>query len=220
MLLEICTPTLESVEAAVAGGADRIELCENLGVGGITPSLELIKAVKDNFDINVQVLIRPRAGDFEFNKAEIQQIVDQIEAVKTMKVTGVVVGALNADLSINEAACKQFKTAADHLEISFHKAIDEASNKEEAIAQLIDLGFDRILTSGGKPTALEGLNVLTRWRSKFGDRIQIMPGGSIRPENVNAFTTGGFPAIHSAAIKSGGKHSDAALVLKMASALA
>ena len=216
MLLEICTPTLESVEAAVTGGADRIELCENLEVGGTTPSQELIRQVREQFDIDIQVLVRPRGGDFVYTADEIRQTVDEIQMAKSLGVEGVVVGALKPNTSLDLDALTQFKEAASGIQITFHKAMDEVKEPIIAIESLIALAYNRILTSGGKPTAVEGLADIRLWQKQFGNQIGFMPGGSIRPENANLFKGYGFPAIHSAAIRKGQIHSDQATVARLA----
>ena len=219
MLLEICTPSLESIRAAVKGGADRIELCEQLDLGGVTPSVELLTDVLNQFQINTQVLIRPRGGNFCFSAEEIQQMIRSIEKVKNLGAHGVVIGALTVDGHLDITALNAMIEAAGNLEITFHKAIDEMTDPDAAIEQLIAMGFTRILTSAGAQTAVEGLGKLKQWQTEFGDRITIMPGGSIRPENISKFSNQGFGAIHSAAIKKGKLHSDESIVSQMKAAL-
>ncbi|WP_435578304.1 copper homeostasis protein CutC [Gilvibacter sp.] len=219
MLLEICTPSLESVHAAVKGGADRIELCEQLNLGGVTPSMELLTDVLNQFQIDTQVLIRKRGGNFCFSEEEIQQMIHSIEKVKSLGAHGVVIGALTADGKLDVEALNAMIEAAGNLEITFHKAIDEMTDPDAAIEQLIAMGFTRILTSAGAQTAVEGLGKLKQWQTQFGDRITIMPGGSIRPENISKFSNQGFGAIHSAAIKKGELHSNESLVSQMKAAL-
>jgi copper homeostasis protein len=219
MLLEICTPSLESVTAAVSGGADRIELCEQLEVGGVTPRLSLVEQVLKSYTTNTQVLIRPRGGDFVFTAEEIRQMTSSVEAVRALGVQGVVIGALTADGNLDIPTLKTLVKAAGNLELTFHKAIDEMRDPESAIDTLINIGFTRILTSAGANTALSGLEKLRTWQSRYGNKITIMPGGSIRPENINAMLSCGFGAIHSAAIKKGESHSDENTVKALARAL-
>ena len=219
MLLEICTPSLESVHAAVKGGADRIELCEQLDLGGVTPSEELLTDVLNQFKIDTQVLIRPRGGNFCFSAEEIQQMIRSIEKVKNLGAQGVVIGALTDDGKLDVEALNAMIEAAGNLEINFHKAIDEMTDPDAAIEQLIAMGFRRILTSAGAQTASDGLEKLMQWQIKFGDRITIMPGGSIRPENISKFSDKGFGAIHSAAIKKGELHSHESVVSQMKAGL-
>ncbi|WP_374959568.1 copper homeostasis protein CutC [Gilvibacter sp.] len=219
MLLEICTPSLESVTAAVSGGAERIELCEQLEVGGVTPRLGLVEQVLQSYTINTQVLIRPRGGDFVFTAEEIRQMTNSVEAVGALGVQGVVIGALTADGNLDIPTLKTLVEAAGDLELTFHKAIDTMKDPESAIDTLISLGFIRILTSAGAKTALDGLENLKAWQARYGNEITIMPGGSIRPENINAILSSGFSAIHSAAIKKGEIHSDKNTVKALASAL-
>lgn len=219
MLLEICTATPESVKAAYGGGADRIELCENLHLGGTTPGVELIKTAVALFGRNTQILLRPRAGNFIYNAAEIDQICNQIDLVRELGAGGVVVGALTKDHRLDRIALKKMIIAAADTPISFHKAIDEVVLPDVAIESLIDLGFARILSSGGKSTAQQGLENLIAWQQNYGDQIEIMPGGSIRPQNIEFFKGHGFASVHSAAVPKGQKHSSEAVIKQLLAAI-
>jgi copper homeostasis protein len=208
MKLEICASSLESAQAALKGGAHRIELCEDLAIGGITPSKKLLRKVVDEINLETHVLIRPRGGNFCYLPTELNIMVKDINNAKEAGAAGVVFGALKPNNTLDIVALEQLMVAASGLECSFHKAFDQLIHHEKAIEALIDLGFTRILTSGGKATAIQGLSSLLEWHSNFGQKIEIMPGGSIRPENIHHFLGHDLKSIHSAAIPKGGKHTD------------
>lgn len=200
--LEVCTGSLTSVLHAAAGGADRVELCSGLSEGGLTPSIGLIQATLQVEGIAKNVLIRPRGGDFLYTEAEVDIIVDDIFAARRAGADGVVVGALCADGSIDEAACQRFIDAArgeyvDFAEgdldeayilppvsVTFHRAFDLCRDPLEALEVLIRLGFDRILTSGQAATAEAGIPVLRKLVELAAGRIIIMPGCGVNPDNA------------------------------------
>ena len=174
---EVCCPSLEAVAKAVAAGADRIELCERLEVGGVTPSEQLIKdALAVAGAVPVNVLIRPREGNFVYSEEEAEQMLASIELCKALRVTGVVIGALRSDGSVDmdlmrrlvdaarphpgDASLSHSKDAIRPLAITFHRAFDESRDPYEALEDIISLGIERLLTSGHAPTAWEGRFVL------------------------------------------------------------
>src|SRR5271168_42497 len=150
--VEICVGDVGSALAAQAGGADRVELCDNLAVGGTTPSAGTIAESCRRLSIPVQVLIRPRAGDFVYTESEIAVMRHDIEIAKTLGAAGVVLGALKPECTIDQATTEGLIALARPLRITFHKAFDQTPAPLEALDTLIELGVERVLTSGGRPT--------------------------------------------------------------------
>lgn len=172
------------VTEAVAGGASRIELCENLEVGGITPSSRLIRQVLDVCPLPVNVLVRPRGGDFVFSEEEEEQMKQDIRNCKELGVNGVVIGALLGDGSIDTAMMRRLIQAARPLSVTFHRAFDCCKDPFRALEDVIALGCDRLLTSGLASSAYEGRELIARLVSLAGNRTVIMPGAGIRPSNI------------------------------------
>ena len=185
LFCEVCCPTHDAVARAVAAGAGRIELCERLEVGGVTPSEALIReALAIAGDIPVNVLIRPREGNFVFNEEEAAQMLASIELCKRLGVNGVVIGALRPDGSVDMALMRRLMEAARPLSITFHRAFDECSDVFTALEDIISLGIDRLLTSGHCADAWEGRFVLCDLVARAAGRIVIMPGCGITPANL------------------------------------
>ena len=182
--IECCCTSVGEVTEAVAGGASRIELCENLEVGGITPSSRLIRQVLDVCPLPVNVLVRPRGGDFVFSEEEEEQMKQDIRNCKELGVNGVVIGALLGDGSIDTAMMRRLIQAARPLSVTFHRAFDCCKDPFRALEDVIALGCDRLLTSGLASSAYEGRELIARLVSLAGDRIVIMPGAGIRPSNI------------------------------------
>lgn len=184
--LEICAASLASALAAQAGGAHRIELCQNLEQGGITPSYGLIRQVRAQVSLPVFVLIRPRPGGFVYDANELAIMRDDIAACRELGCTGVVLGALDATGRVGLAACRELIEAAGPLEITFHRAFDACPNQTQALEDVIMLGCQRLLTSGGQATAEVGQAQLAALVAQAGGRIGIMPGAGITGANVRA----------------------------------
>ena len=195
LFFEVCCPSLESVASAVAAGADRIELCERLEVGGVTPSEDLIReALSIAGSVPINVLIRPREGDFVYDEEEAAQMLASIATCKRLGVNGVVIGALRPDGSVDMAMMHRLVDAAKcpddpgssarPLSITFHRAIDECSDIFAALEDIVSLGIDRILTSGHCADAWEGRFVLKELVARAAGRIAIMPGCGITPANL------------------------------------
>ena len=182
VLLEICAANLKSALAANTAGAHRIELCSGLDGGGVTPSPGLTEQAVYHLSVPVCVLIRPREGDFCFSGDEIELMLRDIVFCRKAGAAGVVVGALNADYSIDENAMRAFKAAAGPMEVVCHRAFDFVQSPEEALETLIRLGFCRVLTSGQAATAWEGRESIRRCVVQARNRIDIMPGGGLTPE--------------------------------------
>lgn len=191
--VEICAPSFESALAAQKGGAGRIELCSELDVGGVTPSLGMIQGVRSVLNIAVNALLRPRSGDFLYSSYEVETVLRDIALCASAGVQGVVVGALNANAGVDRTvAADWLKEARRHgLSVTFHRAIDCAANIFDALEEVASLGYDRVLTSGGCPTAWEGRETIARMNSMMINRtgsarrpLIIMPGSGINPDNI------------------------------------
>lgn len=187
--LEICANSVASCIAAEKGGADRVELCVGVLEGGLTPSYGEIAVARQSISIGLNVLIRPRGGDFLYSNVEIKTMLKDIEMAKSIGVDGVVIGVLNADGSVNIPICKELMAAAQGVSVTFHRAFDMCRSPFEALEQIIELGFDRILTSGAKFTAEEGIGLIAELVKKANNRIIIMPGGGVRKHNVLKIAT-------------------------------
>jgi copper homeostasis protein len=203
--VEICAEGIMSALAASRGGADRVELCENLAVGGVTPSLGVVVAASVNFSIPVHVLIRPRGGDFVYNTAEFGVMDADIGYAKAAGASGVVLGLLTRNGRINRGRTAELIEAARPMSVTFHKAFDSTRDPFEALDNLIELGVDRVLTSGHAPTAMEGLATLVELTHRASGRISVMAGGSIQIEQIRPIVGAGVKEIHlgSAACSSG-----------------
>jgi copper homeostasis protein len=184
MLVEVAVETLEGAAAAERAGADRLELCANLGVGGTTPSTQLISAVTAQAKHPVFVMIRPRGGDFVYAADEIDAMIEDIDRARPLGIAGIVTGALRSDGTVDVASLRRLKAPAAGLPFTFHRAFDLTPNKREALEQVIELGASSVLTSGGAGTALEGVNAIAALVDQAGEQISIMAGGSIRDHNV------------------------------------
>lgn len=184
-LLEVACFDAESCLIAERAGADRIEFCSDYSSGGLTPSWNDILSVKKRLQIPLHVIIRPREGDFVYSREDLQTMKRDILFCKEHKISGVVFGILTSDHGIDVPANKELLGLCEGLTCTFHRAIDACSDPEKALREIIALGFHKVLSSGGKSTALEGIDALTRLQKQFGEHITIMPGGGIRSHNVS-----------------------------------
>jgi copper homeostasis protein len=184
--LEICAASLASALAAQAGGAHRLELCQNLEQGGITPSYGLIRQVRARVSLPVFVLIRPRPGGFMYDANELAIMRDDIIACRELGCAGVVLGTLDATGRVDLTACHELIEVAGPLEITFHRAFDACSDQTQALEDVIALGCQRLLTSGGQATAEAGQAQLAALVAQAAGRIRIMPGAGIAAANVRA----------------------------------
>jgi copper homeostasis protein len=182
--LEICVDSVASAIAAEKGGADRIELCSALSEGGLTPSAGLISNVKNLLNIDVHVLIRPRRGDFYYSDLEIAIMKHDIVQAKQMGVKGIVLGVLQKDGHINTECMQELIALARPLNITFHRAFDLTPDPAKALDELLQLKVDRLLTSGQRQGAEQGLELITQLVKRAGDVLTIMPGGGINEGNV------------------------------------
>jgi len=183
-LVEAAVETLEEALAAKRAGADRIELCANLGVGGTTPSAGLIASVVQQVNLPVFVMIRPRGGDFVYAADEIDAMIEDIDRARTPGIAGIVTGALRSDGSVDVESMRRLMSPAAGLPVTFHRAFDVVANRTEALEQVIDLGASRVLTSGGAATALDGAVAIAMLVYQAGERVSIMAGGKIREQNA------------------------------------
>ena len=183
-LLEISVETLEAALAAERGGADRIELCGNLSVGGVTPDAKLLRAVRAQVRIPIFSMVRPRAGDFLYSKDEFEEMKRAISAAKDSGMDGVVLGILTEKRRVDSERTRQLVEFAKPLPVTFHRAFDEAADLQEALEDVIQSGAKRILTSGGAKSALEGAAMLADLVEAAGDRIVVVPGAGINALNI------------------------------------
>lgn len=209
--LEICCGDIASVLAAKEGGARRIELCSGLSEGGLTPSSGLIKAAVDSGIENINVLIRPRPGDFLYSPTEITLMEnDIVNAIRT-GANGIVIGVLDENGEVDRDAMARLISAArnaareygiDRLNITFHRAFDVSCDPERSLEDIISLGCDCILTSGASPSAVKGIVQIARIMAKANGRIKIMAGAGVNPSNAaDIIAATGVDAIHSTARK-------------------
>lgn len=202
--LEICTGSLESILAAREGGADRVEVCTALEVGGLTPSAGHIEAALAVEGIRKNVLIRPRGGDFCYNATEQRIIERDICMCRELGADGVVVGALNADGTLDAEALRRYRRLAGDMYLTFHRAFDVCTAPHEALKQLIDMGYDCILTSGQQPRAEEGVELLRSLVETAGNYLTIMPGSGVTPANARSIIQSTkAQAIHASATDKG-----------------
>ncbi len=210
MILEVCCGDIESVRAAKEGGAQRVELCRALELDGLTPS-EAMMEEAIGMGIPVQVLVRPREGDFVYDKDEVECMLSDIRHARRLGAKGVVIGALKADGSIDEETVRLLVEEAEGLSVTFHRAFDVCACPEEALEQITSLGCHRLLTSGQAPTAEQGIPLLKRLVEQAAGRIIIMPGAGVNVDNARRILaeTGTYE-IHGSLRKGG--HTDPELV--------
>ena len=188
MIKEACVESFEKALEAQNNGADRIELCENLAVGGTTPSYGTVKICLEKLNIPIFPMIRARGGNFVYSKDEIEIMKEDIKVFKDLGVKGLVLGCLTSDNKIDLELTKTLVNLAYPMEITFHKAIDEISNPLDYIEDLVNIGIKRILTSGGKATALEGKDLINDMIKKSNGRLKIVVAGKVTKENLNGLS--------------------------------
>ena len=186
-IIESCCGSIEDVIHALRRGADRIELCERLDVGGVTPSRELLEKtlVKVGGDIPVNVLVRPREGDFVYSDREAEDMLRSIRMCRSLGVSGVVIGALLSDGSVDMALMRTLMAEARPMSVTFHRAFDVCRAPFEAFEQIILLGCDRLLTSGHCYTAPEGAELIAELVRRSDGRIKVMAGSGVRKDNLD-----------------------------------
>jgi copper homeostasis protein len=209
-LLEVATNSVASALAAQEGGAGRVELCAALELGGVTPSYAVIATARDRLAIPLYVLVRPRAGDFLYNDFECEVMLRDIEACAALGCDGVVIGALDADARVDQARCRALISAAGRMGVTFHRAFDRVADPMQALEAVIDLGCERVLSSGGQASAAEGAAQLRALVVQAAGRVVVMPGAGIHARNITALAqaTGAseFHASAKRALPSGMRH--------------
>ena len=183
-IFEIATSDFSTTKSAVEGGADRIELCTNLAEGGTTPSYGLIFQCREAFDVLLYPIIRPRGGDFLYKKDEYEIMLHDVKLCKQLGCDGVVAGMLNMDGTIDMARMSELIEIAYPMGVTFHRAFDRCKDPFTVLEELIEIGCERILTSGQKPVAPEGVGLIAELNKVADDRIIIMPGSGVRKENI------------------------------------
>ena len=183
-IIEIATSDFATTKSAVEGGADRIELCANLAEGGTTPSVGIIKQCREKFNVQLYPIIRPRGGDFLFTNEEFEIMLMDVATCKQLGCDGVVIGLLKADGTIDRLRSSKLIEAAYPLGVTFHRAFDRCNDPFEALEQIIQLGCERILTSGQQPSVVDGVDLVAELNKIADDRIIIMPGSGVRIENI------------------------------------
>lgn len=201
-LIELCVEGIDGFLAAQEAGADRVELCASLMEGGLTPSLATIRAAVKAAKIPVHVIIRPRGGDFLYSQAEFDSMVEDVKALREEGVAGVVIGCLTPDGKIDEARTKALVEAARPMSVTCHRAFDMTADAHEALEALVRCGVDRVLTSGQRDTAVEGIAILKSAVEQAAGRIVIMGCGALDAGNIRTVRDeAGLTEMHFAALK-------------------
>ena len=182
--IEITTTDFPTTQSAVEGGAHRIELCANLAEGGTTPSFGMLKHCREKFQVELYPMIRPRGGDFFYTEEEFKLMLDDAKLCKQLGCDGIVTGFLNRDGSIDVQRTSKIVEAVYPLGVTFHRAFDRCRDPFQAMEQLIEIGCERILTSGQKPNALDGAPMIAKLNEKADHRIIIMPGAGVNVETI------------------------------------
>jgi copper homeostasis protein len=198
--LEVCVETLDDAHIACECGADRLEICSTLSVGGVTPSLAMAQMAVEETSLECVALVRPRAGDFLYSARAISVMVKNIEKLAGVGVRGVALGALRSDGRLDREALRDLLEAAHPMYGVLHRAFDETIDLEAALETAVDLGFRRILTSGGKADAPTGVRRIADLVQRSAGRIEILPGGGVRSSNVlDLVRSTGVHQVHSSA---------------------
>jgi len=184
MVLEICVDSLDSVIACAEGGADRIELCASLTEGGLTPSAGVLSQARAIFQGEIAMMIRPRGGDFVYRPEEIVAMCADIELARDLGADAVVFGCLTPDGSVDIAALETLLEVCEGLPAVFHRAFDVCENPAQTLEVIAEMGFERLLTSGGAPTVLEGLDTIAALVAQAAGRLDILPGGGVKVDQI------------------------------------
>ena len=196
MIIEVCANSYEYAIKAEKAGADRIELCKDLHLDGLTPTYEIAKKTINELNIPVFILIRPREGDFNYSNEEYELMKADIMKFKGMGCKGIVSGVLKEDKTVDLERTKELVELSRPLEFTFHRAFDIVSDPFKEIENLIELGIDRVLTSGQEEIAVDGLELLKKLAKVAANRIKIMPGSGITLNNYHSFIKNKFAEIH------------------------
>ena len=196
-LIEGCVDSYASAAAAALAGADRLELCANLAIGGTTPSPVVFKQVQRDCDVKINVLIRPRFGDFLYSQPEMEEMCTEIRAFRALGANGVVIGALTPEGTLDMDKMRRLMDCAGDMEVTLHRAFDMTRDPLEALEAAVALGCRTILTSGQASSAPAGLEILRTLRARAAGRIGVMAGCGVKKENIRAIFDGaGITAFH------------------------
>jgi len=221
VLVEACVESVAGAVAAAAAGAGRLELCAGLAEGGVTPSLGLVRAVRRRVELPLHVLLRPRPGDFVPDDGDLEAMLTDLAALHREGVDGVVLGALTPAGEVDRGLLGRLLARARPLHVTFHRAIDRTPDIAAACATLTELGVDRVLTSGGAPTAQAGAATLAALQRSFGAGLVILAGGGVRHDHVRALVSGsGVREVHLGPRRPDGGGLDAAEVAATVAELA
>ncbi len=196
MLIEVCVEGVDGALAAERGGADRVEFCAGLLEGGLTPSIGAIREAVARLRIPVHVIVRPRGGDFLYSEAEFVAMLRDVAAIRAEGAAGIVIGCLHPDGTVNEARTAALAAAARPLAVTFHRAFDMTPDPLAALDSLVRCGIGRVLTSGQRPTAQDGLDLLRRLVLHAAGRIVVMGCGALRPDTIAEVARAGLPELH------------------------
>lgn len=196
-VLEACVDSVESARAAKAGGATRLELCSNLIIGGTTPSQSLFKEIRKNMDISINVLIRPRFGDFCYTDDEFKVIKDEAESFYRLGADGIVIGILKPDGTLDVERMERLMDTSRNMTVTLHRAFDVCANPFEALRTAEALGIDTILTSGQENTCINGVELLKKLVSQKGEALEILAGSGVSAEVIEEiYLKTGITAYH------------------------
>jgi copper homeostasis protein len=182
--IEACIASLSDAVAAAEGGADRLELNQAIELGGLTPPVALLQQIKAAVDLPVVCMVRPRGGGFHYQSHELMVMRTSAKQLLEAGADGIVSGVLDSAGGLHATFWRDLKAMVGKRELVFHRALDTSETTSTLFEQLISLGTTRVLTSGGEPTAWEGMERLQQWQATYGDRIEILPGSGIRPDNA------------------------------------
>ena len=196
MNIEVCCNSLYSIRTAEELGASRVELCQNLLEDGITPDLELLKEACQKFQIPIHVLIRPKIENFFYSSSELKRIEESIHKAIQFPIAGIVVGHLNRKNGVDPALLRHWRALTRGLDLTFHRAFDRVVKPFNVLEQLIEAGFNRLLSSGQQGNAETGILLLQHLKKVAGNSLEIMPGGGVNDKNVSLFIDAGFKSIH------------------------
>lgn len=202
MKIEVCIDSVQSAINSEKGGAVRVELCDNLFEGGTTPSAGTIALARKSISIGLQVIIRPRGGDFLYSDIEMEIMKHDVQTAKNLGADGVVIGILTPEGKVDKARCAELIAIARPMNVTFHRAFDMTVDPYEALEDIIELGCDRILTSGQQKSAIEGKELIAELHKKAAGRIIIMPGAGIDEYNIDQMKACGVAECHVSARKS------------------
>ena len=182
--IEICVDSVQSCISAEKGGADRLELCGNMFEGGTTPSYGVLELAREKVNATIYAMVRPRGGDFCYDDIEFEIMKKEIKLMKELKIDGIVFGILTKDGRVDKERCSELLDLWGSSKATFHRAIDVSSDLNKACEDIISLGFERILTSGGEANVMSGIIKLKELVEKYNDKIIIMPGSGINERNI------------------------------------